>query len=438
MLDINLQKVMSEMKLDRKLRPVAQSIGKIPFEFPESRSLQNGSPLFVYRDNQCEVVKIEFQFPAGTAYSKKRLDAIFTNNLITSGTSSMTEKEIAEKIDYYGAYFEKHVGNDEASFSVYSLKKYAGEVLKIVSEVLHDPIFPEQEVETLRNIKKQKFLVKCEKVDFLARTEFANQLFGAKHPYGGKAELNDYESISRDDLLKFHSQHYAPMPVVMAAGNFDDGLEKELNNLFGKDSFKSSGPELSYSTPQKKSARIIIDKKDVVQSAIRIGRLMFNRKHKDFPAMQVLVTVLGGYFGSRLMSNLREDKGFTYGVGAGLASMLHEGYFFISTEVGADTTLSAEEEIHFELNKLRNEKVPQAELDLVKNYLLGQILKSTDGVFSRLNRFKTMQLFGQTEEDFRNLIETIRNVTSNKLLDLAVEWFGKDDMLTVIAGRVKE
>ena len=438
MLNINLQKVMSEMKLDRKLRPEAGSVGKIPFVFPESRTLQNGSPLFVYRDHDCEVVKIEFQFPAGTANSKKRLDAIFTNNLIASGTSSMTEKEIAEKIDFYGAYFEKHVGNDEASFSVYSLKKYATEVLKIVSEVLHDPIFPEQEVETLRNIKKQKFLVKCEKVDFLARREFANVLFGPKHPYGGMAELVDYESISRDDLLNFHSKNYASMPLVMAAGNFDDGLEKELNNLFGKDSFGKVGGEVSFSSPPKQSTRLFIEKKDAVQSAIRIGRLMFNRKHKDFPAMQVLVTILGGYFGSRLMSNLREDKGYTYGVGAGLASMLHEGYFFISTEVGVETTLSAEEEIHFELNKMRSEKVPQAELDLVKNYLLGQILKSTDGVFARMNRFKTMQLFGQTEEDFSTLVEGIRNVTTEKLLDLAGEWFGKDDMVTVIAGRVKE
>lgn len=426
---------MSVIKLDRKQRPVSGSVGKIPFEFPESRRLQNGSPLFVYRDRDCEVVKIEFQFPAGTSYSKKRLDAIFTNTLITSGTSSLTEKEISEKIDFYGAYFEKHVGNDEASFSVYSLKKYATEVLKIVSEVLHDPIFPEQEVETLRNIKKQKFLVKCEKVDFLARTEFANQLFGAKHPYGGKAELIDYESISRADLLNFHAENYASMPVVMAAGNFDDGLEKELNNLIGKDSFTSGEKELSFISPQRNSERIIIEKRDAVQSSIRIGRLMFNRKHKDFAAMQVLVTVLGGYFGSRLMSNLREDKGFTYGVGAGLASMLHEGYFFISTEVGADTTLSAEEEIHFELNKLRSEKVPQPELDLVKNYLLGQILKSTDGVFARMNRFKTMQLFGQTEEDFSTMVEGIRNVSSEKLLDLAGEWFRKDDMVTVIAGR---
>ena len=167
-----------------------------------------------------------------------------------------------------------------------------------------------------------------------------------------------------------------------------------------------------------------------------MGRLMFNRSHADFPSMQVLVTALGGYFGSRLMSNLREDKGFTYGIGSGLASMLHEGYFFISTEVGAEVTSKAVEEIRFELKRLREEKMGEEELDLVKNYILGQILKSTDGVFARMNRFKTLHLFNQSADDFQSMIAQIRDTSAQRLQELANEWLKEEEMLLVVAGKL--
>ena len=157
----------------------------------------------------------------------------------------------------------------------------------------------------------------------------------------------------------------------------------------------------------------------------------------DFYKSYLMNYTLGGAFNSRINLNLREDKGYTYGVGSGLASLLHEGYFFISTEVGAESTLSAENEIKHELKKLREELIPVAELDLVKNYLLGQVLKSTDGVFARMNRFKTLNLFNQNEEDFQFMITGIRNAKAINLQEMANEWFREEDMLTVIAGKAE-
>jgi len=307
--------------------------------------------------------------------------------------------------------------------------------LPIVAEVLNDPIFPQHEIDTLRNIKKQKFLVNCEKVGFLARREFAHSLFGEEHPYGGKTDLEDFDALSQDGLISYHTKFYKQNPLIMLCGNVDDSLIKLIDQLFGKNTFENRNSEVSFQKPLKNVERLLIDKKDAVQSAMRIGRLMFNRTHRDFSEMQVLNAVLGGYFGSRLMSNLREDKGFTYGIGSGVSSLLHEGYFFISTEVGADTTLQAEEEIKKELKLLREELIPDNELNLVKNYLLGQILKSTDGVFSRMNRFRTLHLFNQSEDDFYSMISGIRNASSSRLQELANEWFQEEDLLTVIAGK---
>ena len=180
---------------------------------------------------------------------------------------------------------------------------------------------------------------------------------------------------------------------------------------------------------------MVEEKKDAVQSAIRMGKVFFNRTHPDFPEMLFLNTALGGYFGSRLMSNIREDKGFTYGIGSGIIPLLKGGYFFISTEVGADVTQLAEKEIAFELERLRQEKIPSHEMETVRQYMLGQLLRSTDGVFNLIDRFRSHHLFGQTNEDFRIGVEKLKSVTPDRIQDLAQLYLDPASMVTVVAGK---
>lgn len=423
--------------LDRLKKPAFEKIKAIPFEMPGLTVLGNGTSLYALSDPDSEVLRIEFRYNAGRAFSIRKLDAYFANELITAGTSTMSEQEISERIDFYGAYFEKDIGDDDASFTIYTLKKYAAEILEIVSAVLNDPVYPESEVNLLRTIRKKKFEVKCRKVDFLARREFMDAIFGS-HPYGRKTELEDFDKLTQKDVADFHGKYYRGKPLIMAAGNAGDDVLKLIEKHFGNHSFGERSGEVKIDpvVAKPKENRIVVEKQDSVQCAIRMGRIMFNRTHADFAPMQLLITVLGGYFGSRLMSNLREDKGYTYGVNASLASLRHGGFFYIETEVGADSVAMAETEIRKELEILTGKAVDKSELELVKNYLLGLILRSTDGVFARMDRFKLLHSFGQDADDFHKLVSGILEARPDKLRELAAEWFNPSEMVTVIAGKV--
>ena len=421
------------MSLDRKTAPVLRGIEDVPFGMPESTELSGGNKLFYYNDSDLEVVKVELSFAAGSSISEGPLAAHLVNGLITSGTSKWSQAEIAEKIDSYGAFLERNVGLDTASITVYSLRKYMVEVLEILAEVLEDCTFPEDEFSNSIRVRRQKFLVNREKVATMCRRRFSRELFG-NHPYSAETELEDFDRAKVDDVRETYGSRYSAPPLILAAGIVDDELIKTIDRLFGQGQsaqYTVSGLE---EVPASDSKRVVEEKKGAVQSALRMGKILFNRNHPDFAEMQFVNTVLGGYFGSRLMSNIREDKGYTYGIGSGIIPLQKGGYFFISTEVGANVTLAAEKEIRFELDRLRQEKVPLHEMETVRQYMLGQLLRSTDGVFNLIDRFRAHHIFGQKDKDFHEGIDKIRAIDADGVLNLAQTHLDPESMVVVVAG----
>ena len=178
-----------------------------------------------------------------------------------------------------------------------------------------------------------------------------------------------------------------------------------------------------------------IEKGDALQSAIRLGKVAINRSHADFPGMQVLNTILGGYFGSRLMANIREDKGYTYGIGSALVSMKNAGYFFIASEVGADVCGSALDEIYKEINILKQDAVSTEELSLVRNYMLGSMLGSLENAMSHADKFKNIYFSGLGYDYYQNYIRTVKTINPEDLLGLASKYFNTDAFETVIVGK---
>lgn len=151
--------------------------------------------------------------------------------------------------------------------------------------------------------------------------------------------------------------------------------------------------------------------------------------------MYVLSNILGGYFGSRLMSNIREDKGYTYGIGSGVVSHLNNGYFFIATETGAEVTEKAIDEIYFEIKRMRNEIVPIEELQLVKNYLLGRFMRSFDGPFALADRLKGVLYYDIGYEYYERFVNTIKEITPEQLQDLANSYLAQEELTEVVVGK---
>ncbi|MDG1475672.1 MAG: pitrilysin family protein [Vicingaceae bacterium] len=424
--------------LDRKKAPKFKQVDNIHFLDVVKTTLDNGIEFNYINGGSQDIVKIDFIFDAGNLYQKKPLIASSTNQLIKEGTENYTALEISEGIDLYGAFFEVENSYDTATLTLYTLTKHLTNVLPFVKEVILRPSFSETEFEIYKNNAIERFKINLEKVSFIARKNFMSAIFEENHPYGSNVEIKDYENLQITDIKNFYKENYNLNNCrILASGKVDKTVISILNNAFGEKKISPKQPNKESTTSKLKEGSFhYTNKENALQSAIRIGRIFPNKLHKDYYGLQILNTVLGGYFGSRLMSNIREDKGYTYGIGSGIMSLKNAGYFFISTEVGSHVTKNALTEIYKEIEILRTEEIPTEELDLVKNYLLGQLLKSCDGPFSMGAMFENTHEYGLDYSFYNNYIKTIKEITPKTLLVLGVKYFNKSDLTEIVAGKI--
>lgn len=421
--------------IDRSVAPAHKEIKSVNLDDYELKYLSNGIPVYVFNTGSQNVVSIEIMFDAGSFNQSKPLVASCTNALLMEGTAKYSSQQINEALDFYGSFLQTDITKDIASVALYALNKQLDNVLPYLNEVLLNPTFPENELQTHLSRIKQQFLVNLEKNSSIARREFLNVLYGDNHPYGRKAEVEFFDQIYREDLVNFWSKNYtAKNCKIFLSGKITDEVFKSINSSISFPSANSEEMNHLAKPVSAKKFKHFIEKPNSVQSAIRIGKRTIGKSHRDFAKLQVVNTILGGYFGSRLMSNIREDKGYTYGIGSFVAPQKHDSYFGISTEVGADVSQKAINEIYKELESLRTELVSEEELYLVKSYLMGELLKSVDGPFSVAERWKGIILFDLDKSYFDSLISTILNITPIEVRDIAEKYLGNNDMYEVVVG----
>jgi len=425
--------------LNRTEAPAFKTIDKIDVLQTTPHQLDNGVKVFTLSEGSQEVTKLEFIFRAGMYQQPKTLIASGTNALLESGTRSFTANQLSDGIDFYGSFLELEADQDFASVSLFSLNKFLEPSLRFVEEVIKYPIFPEDEFRIHMANKRQKHAINSQKVNVLARRKFSEILFGASHPYGVDVKEQDFDRVSTTEIKAFFNEHYhAGNCVIIASGKLPGNIVTLLNRYFGsnwqsKTPAQAVAPALIHA-PEKQQH--YIHRPDAIQSAIRVGRVLFNKTHPDYFKFQVLNTILGGYFGSRLMANIREDKGYTYGIGSGISNLVNAGYFFISTEVGADVTNQTLDEIYKELARLREELVDAHELETVRNYILGHFLRSVDGPFSLADKFKAIWEFGLDYDFYTRYFDAVKTVKPSELRDLANNYLGQQDLLECVVGKM--
>ena len=424
-------------ELNRIAAPEFKTIDEVHLQEAAEFKLDNGVTVFELDAGTQDVVKVEFIYPAGSAHADSPVLASAVNDMLDEGTPTRQAEALAEELDFYGAFIESEVTPDLASFTLYTLNKHIAPTLEIVSDVLYNASFPDAEFEVYRSNSKQRFIVDSGKVNVLARRRFGQLLFGNEHPYGKATEIKDYDNLTTAQLRSYFNSHYAAHGLkILVAGKIEPELRRLLNTQFGQASANDVEKDRFSRDINTTAERIhTVEKSDAIQSAIRIGRPLFNREHEHFPGMQILNTVLGGYFGSRLMANIREDKGYTYGIGSGLASMNEHGYFFISTEVGVDVTSQAIVEIYKEIKQLREELIPHEELELVRNYMIGTFLRSTDGPFALADRKKALIGYDLDYSYYERYFETVKCITPAELRDLANLYWQEEDLIDLVAGK---
>ncbi len=425
------------MLRDRTNAPAIHDAVEFDYKLPgiNKETLDNGLPLYWLNAGVQDVVQIDWIFPAGLWYEQKPSVAHAVAGLLKSGTSRYTSVQIHEALEYYGAQLKIAAGNDYATVTLYTLNKHLPSLLPMVYELLTDSTLPEHEIAIHKRNAIDKLLVNLRQCEFVANQQIDALLFGEEHPYGRYTRKEKIEALTREDLLTFYSSNYNLANVRMFMGGKAGTDEvKCMNDVFGKAEITASTvivPEFELATSAERVHRINNDAKGV-QGAIRVGRLFPNRHHPDYSPMVVVNTLFGGYFGSRLMSNIREDKGYTYGIYSSVTPEVSGGSMVIHTESGTEVVEDAIKEIYHEMETLCNEEVSEEELLLVKNYLLGGLLGDLDGPFSILQRWRSLILNGFDENYFNNNVQIYKSITPAEIQVLARKYYNRAEFIEVV------
>lgn len=399
----------------------------------EIHTAKNGVKIYTLHSDDFEVVRFTFVFRAGTSMQHKPFTASATLNMLSEGSRSMTAQQIAETLDFYGTYFDLNIDRDYVYISLALLTKFCDNMFPVLREIILNPTFNDSELRTYCNKRQQGLAIERRKIDVQSRELFGQALFGSEHPYGASDDESLYDNITREDLVKLYGELYtAENCFVVCSGNIDQSVIRNLEQIVEA---LPSGRKPEVTLPKPKTTYSIRKPIDTaVQSSIRIGRLLFPRSHPDFVGMQVVAMILGGYFSSRLMQNLREKNGYTYGVMAAMINFDKEGYLAIATQVRHEEAEAALAEIYFEIERLRRELISEEELQLAKNMMIGEILRILDGPFGIADVTIENIMCGTDNSATEENLQAILAITPEQVQELAVKYLRREDLVEVVVG----
>lgn len=425
--------------INRNIQPATLEPGQLEVQQPVRSLLPNGVVLNVLDAGENEVTRIDLLVGGGRWHQVQPLQALFANRMLREGTRRYTASEIAEKLDYYGAWLELSSASEYAFITLHSLNKYLPQTLDVLESIVKEPVFPEKELSVIVDNNIQQFLVNSSKVDFLAHRGLVNSLYGEQHPSGRLVQEEDYRRINPEVLRQFYDRYYhSGNCTIYLSGKITDDSLRRIEALFGSEPFGKDfcKPELKeylpVSSPEK---RIFIERPDALQSAVRMGMLSLERTHPDYLKARVLVTLFGGYFGSRLMSNIREEKGYTYGISAGILPYPGQGLLVVNAETANEFVEPLIGEVYHEIDRLQNELVSAEELYTVKNYMLGDICRSYESAFSLADAWIFVHTSGLGDTYFADALNAVKTITSQEIRELAQRHLCKEKLKEVVSGK---
>ena len=424
--------------LDRSIQPDICEPAQLEVLRPTRVTLPNGVALNILNACDSEVTRVDIVMEGGRWHQSQPLQALLTNRMLREGTRRYSAASIAEQLDYYGAWLELSSAPQHTYVTLYSLNKYLPQTLDILESMVKEPAFPEKELKVVIDANVGQFKINSSKVDFLAHRELAHALFGEAHPAGQLVCEADYRRITPEVLHDFYARHYhARNCTIYLSGRISDDCIRRVEALFGRESFGHclEKPGSMFCQPVSDARRrIFVERSGVLQSAVRIGMLTMDRLHPDYLKFRVLVTLLGGYFGSRLMSNIREEKGYTYGISAGYASYPGQGVLAISAETANRYVEPLIAEVYREITRLQDEEVSPEELGMVKNYMLGDMCRSCESAFSLADGWIFLQASGLGETYFADAMQAVKDITPAEIHDLACKYLRKEDLREIVVG----
>jgi len=422
--------------LDRSITPAFQTIQEVFISPVKNITLSNGLPLHIINVGEQPIIKLELIFNAGNWFDDNKGISFFTAKMLNEGTSAHNSASINQFFDQYGAFTEFTHSVDRASFVVYGLSKHLGQLLPMVQEILQDSIFPQKELDTIKKIQQQTIQVNQEKTSFVANQKIRNSIFGETHPYGTNLSQEIIENITRENLVKYYQSHWQNQPFrIFLSGKITEQEIEAVNNILGNIPVGNAHTtSYEHTDGGIEATSFLIEKENALQSSIRLGKQLFTRSHPDYFNMLIVNEVLGGYFGSRLMKNIREEKGLTYGIGSNVVPFSKNGYFIVGTDVKKEFTQLTIDEIIKEIQVLRTELVSEEELTTVRNYMSGAFAGSLNTPFEIADRYKVIMSEQLPLDFYQQYFQHIQKITSEDILEAAQKHLDPDSLIEVAVG----
>lgn len=416
-------------KEERKFGPQFRAVKPVSIPPIKSGKLDNGIPYYMMDLGNQPVSKIDITFRSGRPFEKVPVAARMTTSLLKEGAGDLNSLEIAEKLDFFGGSLRCSAGLDISNITLYSLNKHLDELIPVMADVVLRPHFSPEEIEDLKVLRSRQLRQELHKTDVVAYRIITEMIFGSQHPYGFNTSPEDYLAISRDDILEHYERCFRPgNATIYISGQVPQHTLDLLNTYFGQMSVESSYEDPRLTPIPEKVGRRFEPYPKAEQTSLRMGFQFGNRNHPDYTDLYLANTILGGYFGSRLMKNIREEKGYTYNIYSQIDPHLFDGSFYISSEVGNNYGRETLAEINHELNRMRTELVSDQELTMVKNYLLGQLHNMIDGPFNLGSVVKVLIQQTGSLDFFTEFNLRIPEITAVEVRQICQRYFDPDNM----------
>lgn len=420
-----------------KSAPVIKPVVVEKMALPVETVMPNGSSLYTLSGGGKDIIRLELLFKGGYAVQDKPLQATFTNRMLREGAAGLSSEEISRKLDYYGAWIETYSSQNCNHVVLYCLRKHSVPLIKLLESIIKAPLFPEENLDVVRRNGKAHFEVNSKRVDVVAQRHFENALWGENHPLAHIVEAVDYDNITREDLLSYHAKVYSSSGLtVFVSGDVDNVVTEAVKDSFGVGEWGGScGCDVAFVTaPSSLTGRRNVKIEGTVQCAVKIGFMAMDVSDPDFHKFRFLTVLLGGYFGSRLMSNIREDNGYTYHISAEVDAYGRRNAFMISSETANEYVEPCIKEIYKEIERLCNDSVTESEVEHVRNYILGEMCRECEGLTAKSEVFVNAWLSGQSFASVNEYLEVVKTVSAKELNRVAKACFAPSKMIEIVVG----
>lgn len=421
--------------LDRTTPPPFHTTENIHLIPPKEFRLDNGIPFFCFENPQLELIHFVIKIKAGTLFEPQKRISNFCYNLLKESHPEKKGEAFEAHLDYYGTAFNIASGINEITVKIQFPKSNAEAIIPEIAKLFIAPQYRKANLERYRAKSIKDWEYNARKVDFRASQLMFHHFFGKDFVFGKILEKSDFENIKLQQLEEYHRRSCCAENIRMfLAGNVDDTLIQLITAHFSQIPHGQSLSRPQYDLTAYQPERIQETWSEALQTAFVLCRPCPAYNDADVHPFSVLNTLFCNYFGSRLMQNLREKNGYTYGISGSPFHFDGGAVLSIDCEVNNNNAEAAVRACFDEMQIIRNEIISEEELEIVRNYLFGSALRSIDGTVQYMQNYINWNDFGCNEKRFYDYFETVKSITADEIQEMANRYLCEENFTVIAVG----